>query len=96
MQGDQITVSQVKAIKTLRVQVDATSGVRLGRGFKDLKRIPERQFENYGEPPALKTGLLEITGPQGWSENGEIVAQQDYPLPCSILALVPDIEYGKS
>lgn len=96
MQGDQITISQFKAIKTLRVQVDSTSGLKLGRKFTDLKRIPERQFENYGEPPLLKTGLLEIAGPQGWSETGEIVAEQDYPLPCSILALVPDIEYGKN
>lgn len=66
----------------------ASRGVRVG-GYKDkLYPIKERRFENYGQPPFLKTGVFDCEIPTGWGPDaGRVRIVSDDPLPMEILSI---------
>ena len=56
----------------------------------------ERRFENYGQPPYLKTGIIEGQINAGWGVNaGRIRITSDDPLPMEILNITTNAAVSK-
>lgn len=66
----------------------ASRGVKAG-GIKDrLYPVKERKFEDYGQPPFLKTGVFDVDIPAGWGvDAGRVRIVSDEPLPLEILSI---------
>lgn len=59
-----------------------------------LIEIKERSNQNYGAAVPLRTGIESLTLSPQWQVEGSVFIQQDYPLPSTILALVPRLSVG--
>lgn len=66
----------------------ASRGVKAG-GIRDrLYPVKERSYEDFGQPPFLKTGVVDIDIPAGWGvDAGRIRIVSDDPLPLEILSI---------
>jgi len=93
--GDANVLPAIKNVIKSAVMVDATQGIELGHDWNTLQEMLPREFEQMGMPPFLKNTKISLPPPDGWDDNGRICVRQRYPLPCTILALVPEIMYAK-
>jgi len=59
-----------------------------------MDEIKQRQFEKLSDPTALFTGPKTVPIPPEWDDEGTIAIRQRYPLPMSVLAIIPDIDVG--
>lgn len=66
----------------------ASRGVSAG-GMRDkLYPVKERSFENYGQPPYLKTGIVDVDIPAGWGvDAGRVRIVSSDPLPMEVLSI---------
>lgn len=62
--------------------------------FPQLVAIKERTSQNYGQPIPLTTGEEWVLPNTLWSKEGGVFLQQDFPLPATLLAIVPEIAVG--
>jgi hypothetical protein len=87
---------QDRRIKVPRVTIkfERSRGLFIGNDTSDLTEMKFREFENMGDPTELFTGDKEHTMPPHWNEHGRILLRQRYPLPMTILAVVPDVTLG--
>lgn len=98
-----------KNIQAVTVRVDRSRGLALGTNQPDqstqpnnatipwtnMKEIKERNASIYaGSAIPLYVGDERILVPGEWSKRGQIAAQQIYPLPANILALVCEYTQG--
>lgn len=66
----------------------ASRGVRAGGMVGELYEVPERSYENYGQPPFLKTGVVDFNIPAGWgTDAGRVRLVSTDPLPMEILSI---------
>lgn len=93
--GDQTLIANKKQIISVRLAVQASRGVKAGIDYNNLVELKQRVGETYGDPIALKTGVVSVNVPSSWSDSGEIVVQQDDPLPLTILAVSPEYRVSK-
>lgn len=88
---------KMKKISKITVLVNNTRGIKFG--FDDSSLTEPRQWDrsvNLGNPMPLRSGQFwEHPGPN-WTVEGQIVIQQDYPMPATILAVVPDVQVSSS
>jgi hypothetical protein len=56
--------------------------------------MKQREYELIGQPTQLLTGDKHITLKPAWKSNGRMLMRQPYPLPMTILAVIPDIYPG--
>lgn len=94
VQGRQKTVAEV----TLRVE--KTRGIWVGvedasRDSGKLVEYKQRSTEAWGEAIQVHTGDINITSMWDWTNGGNVVVKQFDPLPCTILAVMPDIAIGR-
>lgn len=54
-----------------------------------LTEIKARSNEDYDDPVALKTGVLEVQINSEWNSNGRVFIRQTDPVPLSVLAVAP-------
>lgn len=93
--------SQVKRLMTPRlgIKVADTRGLKAGRTFNTMVELKERSALDFpGQPVPLFSGPPDeyVVLEPGWTAGSQVCLQQDYPLPCTILALVPEITVGDS
>lgn len=87
--------SKRKKINAVTVRTQDTRGLKVGMAFDStLTEIKERTTEAMGQPIALFTGDQRVTVAPLWNVQAQICVQQDYPLPSTILALIPEIVVG--
>lgn len=86
--------SKRKKIPVVTVRVQDSRGLKLGPSFKDLVEIKERTFESMGQAIKPITGDERVLIPSGYTTQGQICAQQDQPLPATILGLIPEVTVG--
>lgn len=84
----------LKKISRVNVRFRASRGLFIGPNTDQLTEMKQREFEVYGQPTALLTGDKEIILEPSWNSNGRIFMRQRYPLPMTILAVIPDMEVG--
>lgn len=96
IQGGPTVQGKMKKISNVTVRVENTRGLKVCSGpvFDNMKEIKERTTELMGQPIGLITGDERVTVSPRWEETGQICAQQDYPLPATVLGLVPDVFIG--
>lgn len=86
-----------KDIYAVTVRMENGRGVKVGTTSSSLVEIKERSNSIYaGSPIPLYTGDERVIIPSTWQKMGQIIVQQDYPLPVSILGLVNEYDVGDS
>jgi hypothetical protein len=80
-----------KVISDVTLLVKDTRGLKAGPSLDQLEAYKERQFENYDEPTAIITGIIEYAVPCRHDKDARFVAVQDDPLPATILGLLPNV-----
>lgn len=83
-----------KLIKRLGLIVKDTRSIRAGPDFDHLDEYESRSDEDMTAPPALKQDLVEMWIQGDWSQRGRVCVRQADPLPMTILAVIPDYEFG--
>lgn len=84
--------SRKKAVVRLAMKVRDTRGLQAGITSAKLYETKERDVSMaYGSIP-VKTGeqIFELGG--GWTEGGQVFVRQSYPLPATVLAMIPEID----
>ena len=76
------------------VRLEKSRGLLIGPDTSRLVEMKQRQNEVMGAPTALLTGDKRITLKPDWNSNGRLFLRQPYPLPLTVLAIIPDIDVG--
>jgi hypothetical protein len=84
-------VDKQKLIHRVSLFVESTRGVFAGPDVNHLRELKQRQFEPYTDPVSMTTGVVEVQTVGQWDRNGQIVVQQQDPLPITVLAVVPQV-----
>jgi hypothetical protein len=91
--GDTIQ-SKRKKINAVTVRLQDSKGLFVGPDFDNMTEIKERNTQIMGQPIKLFTGDQRVIISPSWNLTGQICVQQDYPLPVTVLALIPEITVG--
>jgi hypothetical protein len=83
--------SYMKNVSGVYLRVHQTVGMTAGPSLDRLRAFPPRSNEAWGEPPAVKSTMIEIPIEPDWNLLGQIFVRQSDPLPCTVLGLVQDI-----
>lgn len=81
-------------INRVKLRVLTSGSVFVGPAFDKLKEVKVRTTEDWGDPPALRTGLFNQMVTPSWNDNSAICIRQTNPLPITILALAPEVATG--
>lgn len=85
-------------IVSCAVRFEDSRGAECGAVNKDgtaiMKEFKERSTENYGAPTRLFTGIREVAFESDYSQ-GRIRIEENNPLPCTVLALLPKAALGE-
>ncbi|HZX69766.1 MAG TPA: ubiquitin-activating E1 FCCH domain-containing protein [Rhodanobacter sp.] len=91
-----------KKVSKVVVRFEKSRGLLIGHSEvpeestiqNDLIEMKQRSTELMGDPTALLTGDKEIILDPSWNTNGRIFMRQKYPLPMTILAVIPTLSVG--
>lgn len=85
-----------KVIPRVTLLCQASRALFAGTSFaeRDLYEVKQRDAENYDQAIFTKTGLFDVSIPDGWNTDGRVCVRQSDPLPLSILAVMPDLTIG--
>jgi hypothetical protein len=86
-----------KKIAAVAVRVTDTRGLKVGPNFSNLTEIKMRGPSNYmGAAVPLYTGDQRLLITDQYLTDDDVCIEQDYPLPCTILGVIPEISIGDS
>jgi hypothetical protein len=83
-----------KKISDVTVKFERSRGLLIGNDTSDLTEMKQREDEPLGEPTVLLSGDKIIPIAPDWNLMGQVFIRQIYPLPMTILAVVPNVEVG--
>jgi hypothetical protein len=83
-----------KNITQVRFMVRESRGFKAGRDFDTLYEARTRNLDVYDNPPALFTGIADISIACSWEPKGVICLRQDEPLPINWIAIIPELQVG--
>jgi len=86
--------SKRKTIPAVTVRVQDSRGVWTGPTFDSLIEIKERTTEPMGQPIRLFTGDQRVVLPANYNVPGQLCVQITDPVPCTVLALIPELQVG--
>jgi len=93
--GDPTIQGKRKLISALTARVANTRGIKMGTTFNTVVEYKQRGASIFaGTPIPLFTGDQRLTLDASWNVPGQICIQQDYPLPVSVLGIIPEITVG--
>lgn len=87
------TQGAMKKISQVTVRFARSRGLLIGSDTDNLVEMKQREFEALGEPTALLTGDKLIKLLPEWNTDGRLFLRQKDPLPMTILAIVPEVEF---
>ena len=83
-----------KVIPYVTVRMERTRG--LAAGPREDKLVEMKQGPSaYNTPTGLYTGDYKLSVPGDWSTGGQLFFRQSYPLPATILGLIPEVQLGQ-
>jgi hypothetical protein len=94
VQGLGTIQGRFKSVASVTVRVEQSRGMFIGPNRGKMREWKQRTNEPYGTAIALFTGDLEQTLDADWNRNGNVVIQQNDPLPMAVLAIMPDVAVG--
>ncbi len=77
------------------VVVDTSANFYMGPDFTNLVPSQTREFEDYGVPPDLHTGVLNIQLPTYPDDDATVCLQMSDPAPLTVLGWQIDLETGE-
>lgn len=86
---------QMKKIPKVTLRVKDARGIKVGLNTGALQEIKQRQMETLGSPMLPFNGDFAVTIPSEWNTDGRIFVRQTYPLPCTVLDLIPEVNLGR-
>lgn len=92
--GEPTVQGKRKAISAVTVRQQDSRGLKVGYDPDALVEFKERQAEAMGAPITAFTGDRRVTIPTQFDVAGQVYVEQDYPLPATILALLPEVSVG--
>jgi hypothetical protein len=97
--GDPTIQGKRKKVSAVTVKLENSRGIKVGGVYESgdytrLTEVKERRAQMYGTPIGLLTGQERVILDPSWNSNGRILIRQDNPLPCTILAAIPEVDLG--
>lgn len=92
--GQETAQGVLKSVAKCVLRVERSRGLQAGPSFDKLNLNLDRDFENFREPIAATTGDAEITFEPGWDKHGRVCVRQVFPLPMTVLSIVPEAQLG--
>jgi hypothetical protein len=87
--------SKRKKISAVTLRVTDTRGLKVGPAFTTLNEMKERTASvNMGAAVPLFQGDERVQISNQYSEHDDVYIQQDNPLPCTVLGIIPDVSVG--
>ncbi|MDP2376413.1 ubiquitin-activating E1 FCCH domain-containing protein [Reyranella sp.] len=86
---------RVKRVQEVVLRVRAARGLAVGPDPGHLTEVTERATEAHGAPTLLATGDKRVLIDPSWNSNGRVFVRQAWPLPATIVAIVPRLEIGE-
>jgi len=93
-ESEETTQGALKKITRTTVRFERSRGLLIGPTSDELIEIKQRVFEDLGDPTNLQTGDTETYLTPDWNVEGRIFMRQKDPLPVTILAVIPEVEFG--
>lgn len=92
--GQETMLDKRKTLSKVTVVMDESRGGLFGRSADDLYEAKQRtESDNYGSIGAISDSQT-TTITDTWQGTGRITIQQNDPLPMSILAVIPQADFG--
>ena len=88
--------NRTKAIPRLSVVVDASAPFQAGPDFGNLTPAELREFEDYGFPTQLKTGVVHVPLNTEMEDDATICLQESDPVPLTVLSWFADTNVGEA
>lgn len=85
---------KMKAVNNVSFIVQDSGTFQCGPDMNNLVTPKMRTTEDYGDPDALYSGMIDQPIPCMWNKLGRVFARQANPLPLTILAVIPQMELG--
>ena len=82
---------KMKNVCNVFVRVYQSSGILIGPDEESLREYSHRQREPYGTPPDVISREVGVLVPPTWSDGGQIVVRQKYPLPLTVCSLAGEV-----
>lgn len=95
--GEPTIQGKRKLLPNVEVRIDMTRGIKVGGvNFdpRNLTELKEQSLIDYAVPAPLFSGDIFTPIFTDWGTKGEVFVQQDYPLPATILGLIPQVLIG--
>lgn len=85
-----------KNVNNLALRVNESAGVLIGPTFDaaDMVSTEVRTTEPYDSPPALVTGVVDVTTACVWEDDAKVCIRHTSPKPVTILSMVADVTVG--
>ena len=83
-----------KLINGLSIIVDKSAGFEVGTDANTLIPYKQRSTEAYGAPDNLLSEMLDLNIFGDWNKQGRIFIRQSQPLPVTVLAVIPQVNFG--
>jgi len=85
---------RTKKLTRLTIRLENTMGLLHGPDLTHLRAAKFGLPSLYGQELSMITGDKDVTLSPSWNKNGQIVIQQQDPLPVTILSIIPDVVVG--
>lgn len=92
--GDPTIQGKMKFLPRVTIILNQSRGLKIGPTFDRLVECAYPPDAGEGIPPPLFQGDFRENLLSDWNVQGQICLQQDYPLPSSVLGLVPEVIVG--
>ncbi len=94
IQGQPSIRNRMKTVPRISVVVDQSAPFYVGPDFDTLSQVAVREFEPYGVPPYLHTGVLHIQLGTEPSDDATVCLQMSDPAPLTVLGWQTDLDIG--
>ena len=84
----------MKDARGIQVGIEQEVPIGSAGGVPSLVEIKQRSTETLGSPMQQFSGDWQVSIPTEWNRGGRLFVRQSYPLPCTILAIVPEVSVG--
>jgi hypothetical protein len=85
-----------KSIPAVVLRVELTRGIKAGPELTDLVELKPEFNPTWTLPSPLITDDVRVVIGSYFNTKGQIFIEQDYPLPCTILGIIPTVWVGDS
>jgi len=86
---------QMKKIARVTVRAKDSRGLKVGINQAVLQEVKQRQQESLGTAMQPFSGDYDVTIPSEWNRDGRVFVRQPYPLPATVLDLIPEVDLGR-